>query len=149
MKTTIIVLIFMLLFLSFGAIYGGTLFLLQPDGSAIGMTVDQLKLSIFKDFFIPGLILLIIFGFFPIFLVFAIIKKPKVLFFEKLNFWAEYHFAFSFTFYTGIVLISWIHIQMIILKTVNPLHTIFTFYGLLLIIIVFLPSTRKYFQFKK
>jgi hypothetical protein len=46
-----------LLFIGAGAIVCGMLFIIRPDGSRLSMTVDLLKDSPFKDFFIPGITL--------------------------------------------------------------------------------------------
>ncbi|HEY5471108.1 MAG TPA: hypothetical protein VIK07_11350 [Bacteroidales bacterium] len=47
-----------------GAIPAGYLFLSAPDGSKLGMTVEALAGSPFKDYFIPGLYLFIVNGLF-------------------------------------------------------------------------------------
>lgn len=51
-----------LLFIGAGAIVCGMMFILSPDGSRLGMTVDLLEDSPFKDFFIPGITLLAVNG---------------------------------------------------------------------------------------
>jgi len=139
-------LIFLLIFLSFGALYGGILFMLAPNGSAMGMKVDLLKDSLFSNFFIPGLILFFTFGIWPLYVAYALLKKPNNTILQKLNFWKDYHFAWTFTLYIGIALITWIHIQMLILKTIDTLHTIFTFYGLLIICISLLSASGNNFK---
>jgi hypothetical protein len=50
------------LIVAIGAIPAGYLFLIEPDGSKMGMTVDVLSKSPFKNFFIPGLFLFSING---------------------------------------------------------------------------------------
>lgn len=52
------------LMVAIGAIPAGYLFLIAPDGSKMGMTIDALSGSPFKDFFIPGIFLFTVNGIF-------------------------------------------------------------------------------------
>lgn len=49
-------------FVALGAIPVGVLFILKPDGSAVGMSVSILADSPFKDFLIPGIFLFLFNG---------------------------------------------------------------------------------------
>lgn len=51
-------------FVAIGAIPAGYSMIVEPDGSALGMTTDILAGSPFTNFFIPGLFLLIVNGLF-------------------------------------------------------------------------------------
>ena len=139
------VLIALLGFLSLCAFYGGIALLLSPDGSFFNMPLDLLSNSPFKNFFIPGLILLSTFGVFPIFVIYGLIKKPKSIIFNKLNIIYDYHFAWTFTLYIGFGLIIWINIQTLIFNSVDLIHTIYSSLGILIIGIALLPQTRKNF----
>jgi hypothetical protein len=52
------------MFVAIGALPAGYLFLTEPGGSKMGMSVDALAGSPFKDFFIPGLFLFTVNGIF-------------------------------------------------------------------------------------
>ncbi len=145
-KTLRNLLILLHFLLSIGAIFGGISLILQPDGTLLGMPVEILEPSLFYDFLIPGFILLLTFGLFPIYLVFALLKKPQNRFFERLNLLYDHHFAWTFTIYTGVALMIWINVQTAIFKTVDPLHTIYFFYGLVLVCLALLPKTRELYK---
>lgn len=132
--------------LSIGAIFGGIFLILKPDGSLLGMPTEILRPSIFDDFLIPGFILLLTFGLFPVYLIYVLLKKPENGFLERINLLYDHHFAWTFSIYTGIALMIWINVQIAIFKTVDPLHTIYFFYGLLMVCLALLPKTRELYK---
>lgn len=149
LNTSIIIrnlLILLHLLLSIGALFGGISLILKPDGSMLGMPTEILQSSIFNDFLIPGFILLLTFGLFPIYLIYALLKKPENGFLERINLLYDHHFAWTFTVYTGIALMIWINVQTAIFKTVDPLHTIYFFYGLVMVCLALLPKTRELYK---
>jgi len=139
-------LIFLLGFLSIGAFYGGIVFILKPDGSVYDIPTEILQNSPFKNFLIPGIILLVTFGITPVYIIYALIRKPENRFLQKLNLLHDHHFAWTFTIYTGIGLIIWINIQTLIFNSVDALHTIYSTYGILILCIALLPGTREGFR---
>jgi hypothetical protein len=139
-------LILLHLLLSIGAIFGGISLILKPDGSLLGMPTEILGPSVFDDFLIPGFILLLTFGLLPIYLIFALLKKPENSFLEHINLMYDHHFSWTFTVYIGVALMIWINVQMAIFKTVDPLHTIYFFYGLVMVCLALLPKTRDLYK---
>ena len=71
------ILLFLLLFLSLGALFGGGALMLDPTGELLQMPVTMLKGSPFNDFLIPGLILFTILGIFPLLIFYALLKRPQ------------------------------------------------------------------------
>ena len=140
------VLISLLGFLSIGALYGGIVFILKPDGSVYGMPTDILQGSPFKDFLIPGIILLVTFGLIPVYTIYALIRKPENRYLQKLNLLYDHHFAWTFTIYIGLGLIIWINIQTLIINAVDLLHTIYSSLGILIVCVALLPKTRTCFK---
>ena len=57
----------LLLFNGIGAIYGGINLMIYPDGSSIQLSPDWIEGTMFKNYFIPGLVLFIANGLFSIF----------------------------------------------------------------------------------
>lgn len=53
-----------LLFVALGALPVGYLFIVHPDGSAVGMNIEMLDNSPFSDFLIPGIALFVFNGLF-------------------------------------------------------------------------------------
>lgn len=136
-------LIILLGFLAIGALFGGLAFIIRPDGSIYQMPVELLANSPFKNFMLPGIILLTIFGIFPLLVIYGLIKKPESKFLNKLNLINDYHFSWTFAVYTGIALIVWINVQTLVLNSVEILHTIYSTLGILIVCVALLPQTRK------
>jgi len=139
-------LFFLLGFLSLGAFYGGLVFIIKPDGSVYDIPTDILQNSLFKNFLVPGIILLVTFGLLPIYVIYALIKQPENKFLQKLNLLYDHHFAWTFAIYIGIALIIWINVQTLIFNAVDALHTIYSTYGILIICISLLPGTRNWYK---
>jgi hypothetical protein len=139
-------LIVLLGFLSVGALFGGLALIIRPDGSLYRMPVELLVRSPFKNFLLPGVILITVLGIFPLFVIYGLINKPESKFLNRLNLINDYHFAWTFSVYTGVGLIIWINIQTLILNSVDILHTIYSSLGILIICISLLPQTRKHYK---
>jgi len=138
-------LIALLGFLSLGAFYGGLALIIRPDGSLFKMPVEMLAGSPFRNFLIPGIILLLTFGLFPLLVIYCLIKKPESRFLNSLNLLYDYHFAWTYSVYIGVGQVIWINVQTLILNEVDPLHTIFSSLGLLIICIALLPQLRRHY----
>ncbi len=142
-------LIFLLVFLSIGAIFGGVVFIIKPDGSIFDIPVEILQNSPFKDYLIPGVILLVTFGLLPIYVIYALIKKPENIIMQRLNLLYDHHFSWTFAIYTGFALIIWINVQTLIFNAVEALHTIYSSLGILIVCIAVLPQVRSEYKLQK
>ena len=123
MKTTIKTLsIIILLLLSFGALYGGWALISDPAGNKMGLSIELLKNTPFNNYFIPGLILLIINRLFPLLIIVALIRKSK-------NYcW--------YLIFQGCLLISWLTAEVILNKDffIPSLHFPCYIIGILLVL---------------
>ena len=99
MKTLHIVLGSILAFVSLNAILAGVLFVIDPSGVKMGLSLEMLSTTPFSNFFIPGMILLIINGFGCVLIAILAFKKHR-------------HTGFA-GIMMGLILCSWIHFQMI------------------------------------
>jgi hypothetical protein len=102
-----------------GAVYGGYNLMKYPDGSSLHISLAYLAHSPFRDFFFPGLILLWANG------VFSFVALAGLVFQYRHHAWL--------IMAQGIVLLGWIAIQMMMLRTIDGLHIIFITIGILLI----------------
>ena len=66
------------LFVALGALPVGYLFIINPDGSAVGMNVQLLQNSPFSDFLIPGIALFVFNGIFHLIDAFFCFFKLKI-----------------------------------------------------------------------
>ncbi|GAA0874561.1 hypothetical protein GCM10009118_09690 [Wandonia haliotis] len=146
MKAARNILLIELGFLGLGAIAGGGALIISPTGELLGMPLSMLEKSPFSNFFIPGIILFLVLGVFPMLLVFALLKKPKSGIAEKVNFFKDMHWTWTFSIYTGFALISWIQLQMVFIQGVHWLHTFYIFLAILILFIALLPQVRNLYK---
>lgn len=141
-KTARNILLFLLAFLGIGAVFGGGVLIISPDGKLFGMPLSLLENSPFGSFFIPGIILLTILGVMPICTIFALIKKPKSKLAERINFSPDMHWAWTYSIYVAFALIIWIQVEMILLRAVHWSHSFYMFIGIAIIFVALLPQVR-------
>lgn len=120
MKTTTRILLIILLFLtSLNALIAGLLFIIEPSGKLMGMTVDYIQNSPFQSFLIPGIVLLLFNGILNLLAGIAVIQKKS--------------YSAIFCIIQGVILAGWIIIQMSMVNDFNPLHAFMFAIAVLLI----------------
>lgn len=140
------ILLVLLAFLGLGAIFGGGVLMVSPEGKSFGMPLSILENSPFNNFLIPGIILFCVLGPFPCFLVFALLKKTESKFAEYFNFFNDMHWAWSFSIYNAFALIIWIQIEMFYLQAVHWSHTLYIFWSIAIIFVALLPQVRDVYK---
>jgi hypothetical protein len=120
MKTFIMILIF---FIAFTSALSGIMMMINPNGATLQLPLDLLDGTIFKDYFIPGILLTALVGVTNFLALFYIIQK-------KSN---RYNWAIT----GGFAIIFWILIQMMVIHTIYWLHFLFLGIGLLIILIAY------------
>jgi len=133
---------------SMGGIYGGICLTLSPSGNIIQMPLSMLDGSPFANFLIPGLILLLLLGLFPSFVVWALIIRPHWVWPDILNVYRGIHWAWTFSLYLGIMLVVWILVEIMFIRY-DILQTIFGLWGVGIIIFALLPATMRFYGWKK
>ena len=100
-----------------GAIGGGLLLVIDPTGSTLGVPSSLLEGSIFPNFLIPGIFLMVVNGFGSgIGAVFSFTKS---------------HYTQGIAIVLGVIMVSWIVIQVIIIRSIGWLHGIYFILGLI------------------
>jgi hypothetical protein len=121
MKTTLRIFTAILLLINgLGAVFGGFNLILYPDGSSLQMSVGWLEHSAFKNYLIPGILLLVFNGLFSLFVLIWLILGQR-------------HYALLVVL-QGAILTAWIIIQMIMLRSAIGIQILFLSIGLLLLI---------------
>jgi hypothetical protein len=141
------ILIFLQVFLGLNALIGGGAFLLAPDGHLIQMPLSNLKNTPFSDFLIPGLLLFIFVGIFPIAVAYSLWKRPAWRWPNILNPFKRIHWSWARSLAAGVIAMIWIAIQVQWL-TVGLLHIIIFCWGALLLLVTSLPIIRRYYSLK-
>ena len=111
------------------ALVAGALFILDPSGGRIGMSVDYLKFSPFADYLIPGLVLLTVVGCLSIYVAIATLRKKS--------------YAPMATLGQGVILIGWIAIQVLMVRDLNVLHMTMAGVGIVLVLCGLALSLNK------
>ena len=111
--------IFILFFCAVSALYGGGAFIIKPSGELLQIPASYLEHSPFNDFLVPGIVLFSFVGISSI--VVAIIVMTKRRF---------YPLALV---YQGCVLIIWIVVQLIMIRSFNFLQAVYFVTGAFLV----------------
>ncbi|QAA21806.1 hypothetical protein [Sporolactobacillus terrae] len=139
------VLIVLQLFLGIGALFGGGLLMIAPDGSLLGMPLSLLKYSSFNTYLIPGAILFFALGVYPVLVaVFLMTEKPLRLA-ETVNLYKETHWTWMHSLYIGFILIIWLTIEIYILQGIAIVHLVYMFLGLAIQAVTLLPSVKAHY----
>jgi len=111
----------LLLFNAGGAVYGGLDLVMFPDGSRLHLSPGLLRHSMFSDYFIPGLLLLLFNGVLGLWTLVTVLLRTKLY--------------CRFVILQGGILFSWIIIQVLMIQTTSFFHYILASIGLLLVLI--------------
>ena len=148
-KITRNIFLILLGFLGLGAIGGGIVLIISPDGELLGLPLSEFKNIPFNSYLIPGIILFSILGVIPSLLIIALLKKPESKIAEQINIFNDMHWSWTYSIYIAFALIGWIHIELIFLQgAVHWLQTFYMFYAILIIIIALLPQMRYFYKKK-
>ena len=128
-------LIILMLFQGISGLIGGIALVIDPSGELLQMPLSMLEGSPFDTFLIPGIILLTILGIFPMCVVYGL--------------WVRLNWAWMGSLLVSVALIIWIGVEiwMVGYHTEPPLQLIYGLLGLILLVLVLMPSVRN--QFKK
>jgi hypothetical protein len=128
------------------ALFGGYSLIKDPSGEQIKLPLSLLNGTIFGNYLIPGIILFLVLGVVPLSLIYPLYFKPRLKFFNKLNIYTRYHWAWTYTLYFSIVHIIWINLQMMILGTGSIMQGATGMFGILILIVTLLPQVKSFYR---
>ena len=140
------VLLILLAFLGLGALGGGAVLIISPDGGLFRMPVSILAHSLFRSFLVPGIILFCALGLVPSGLVYALLRKPESRLAEQTNFFPDMHWAWTYSIYVAFALIIWIQAEIVCLQAVHWLHMLYMALALAIIFVALLPKIRRLYR---
>lgn len=85
--------------------------MLAPDGSLLGRNQDWLSKSPFSTYLLPGVLLFIFLGLFPILGCIGLLWPRFLAFPERLNLFKDKHWSWAFSLYSGLMAMMWIIVQ--------------------------------------
>ena len=140
------VLLLLLIFLGISGGGGGIALIVKPDGSIMQMPVSVLKGSFFTDFLIPGIILFLILGIFPLLTFLIMMIEPDWKLMQSLSIYQDRYVGWMFSLFAGFGLIIWMNIEIAIIGFGAIIQVIYSILGLLLLIFTLIPSVMKHYE---
>jgi hypothetical protein len=140
------ILAFLMVFMGLMAILGGVLLSIKPDGSLMKIPVSDLANTLFPNFLIPGLLLLILIGILPLPLTYALFARPRSIIFKRLNLYPDMAWPWSWAVYYGLLLVLWIIIEIHLVGYHTIVQAIVAVWGVVIVALALLPGIRKYFS---
>lgn len=137
------VLIFLLLFLGLNAAVAGGMFIVAPDGHLIQMPLSNLKNSPFSDFLVPGLLLFLFVGVYPMVIAYSLWGRPTWQWPDLLNPFKRMHWSWAGSLAAGVAVIIWIIVQIQWVQT-SFLQVLVFGWGVLIVALTLLRSVRQY-----
>lgn len=124
----------LIFFQGISGLTGGLGLILNPSGKSLQLPLSWLDGSPFSNYLIPGLILFVVLGLYPLFVFYGLVKKSTWSWFAA--------------FVLGAALIVWIGVEIIIIgyHPQPPLQLIYGLVGLLILFLVFLTSVRRFLK---
>jgi hypothetical protein len=141
-------LVFSLVFLALGGLYGGIAMLADPSGDLLQMN-EVLPLLHVPNYILPGLFLLFIMGLAPLVLTYGLLSRPQWKWAAALSRWSAHHWSWSGSLAIGLVLVFWLAIQALLIGFRWPVQYVTAINGLLVILFALLPNIRKFYAVQK
>lgn len=140
------ILIFVIVFQAISGLAGGIGLTFSPSGESIQMPISLLDNTPFNNFLIPGFFLLIVLGVFPAALGYAMIREPEWKFPNKLNVYLNLNYLWTYSLYLGLILVSWIIIQVYLIGGGHIFQLIYGLLGVLILILALSPQVMNYYS---
>jgi len=140
------ILLALLLFQGIGALAGGVALIIKPDGSLLQMPLSILQGSPFPNYLIPGLVLLLILGVFPVFTFSILLARPDWKFLQRLNIYNNRYIGWTFSLFIGLGLIIWMDVEVAVIGYGSIVQAIYAAIGLLILIFTLMPGVMRYYE---
>jgi len=134
----------MLFLLGVSALLPGINMITDPSGRKLGFPEGALAKTPFEDYVIPGMLLTVFIGLLPLIACWALWKKPSSAFMDRLNPFSSFQWVWTLALMSGLGLIIWIMVQMIMMPFFF-LQLVFLVWGIFLVLLCFTPVIRSCF----
>jgi len=135
----------LLLVLGVSALVPGIELIIDPSGKLVQFPEGALEGSPFPNYLIPGFLLTIFIGLLSLTAWFALWKRPKSVFLERINPFPKRHWAWTLALMSGLGLMVWILVQM----TIVPyffLQPLMLSWGAAIVLLCLVPGVRAYYE---
>ncbi len=142
------ILVILLIFQSSSGLFGGLGLILSPSGEFLQLPLSLLQNTPFHNYLIPGIILALFLGLFPLMLPLPLLLKPLWRWANKLNIYKDMYWAWTFSLYTGIMVVIWITVQVYLTGGSYILQFVYSLVGVAIIISSLLPRVIQHYLLK-
>jgi hypothetical protein len=140
------ILITLLIFIGIGALISGAMLFIAPDGHLMLWSTDTLSGTPFSSYLLPGIILFVFLGIFPVFVSMGLIKRPTWNWPNTINPQKNMHWAWTASWAAGVIMLIWIGVETFLLGYISFLQPVIAIYAVVVIIITLLPDIRRYYK---
>ena len=145
----LLILICLLTIIGVGGLVSGAMLFSSPTGELIGLNAEILKGTPFVNFLIPGIILFLCIGIFPVLVSYGLLKKPAWDWTEAVNICKKYRWPWTATWAAGVIMLIWITVETAMLGYISFLQPVIAIWGIAIITFTLLPKIRQYYTVKK
>jgi hypothetical protein len=142
-------LIFLQILIGISALVSGAMLFLGPDGHLVGFTQDVLEGSPFNSFLIPGIVLFLFVGVFPVITACGLIKPSIWKPLNVLNPFKARYWSWTASWAVGVIMLIWISVETILLGYISFLQPLIAGWALAILILTWLPPMRKKYRVQK
>lgn len=139
----------LLIFIGAGGLISGAMLFSSPDGALIKLNTSILRGTPFDNFLIPGIILFLFIGIFPILVSYGLLRQPAWRRAEAINICKKYRWPWTAAWAAGVIILIWIIVEFALLGYISFLQPLITVWGIAIIILTMVPETRQYYAVKK
>ena len=139
----------LLIVIGAGGLISGAMLFASPDGALIKLNTSILRGTPFDNFLIPGIILFLFIGIFPILVSYGLWRQPAWHWAEAINICKKYRWPWTAARAAGAIILIWIIVEFALLGYISFLQPLITVWGIAIIILTLLPEIRQYYAVKK
>lgn len=125
------------------ALFGGIGLLSDPYGQPLGMPASWLDGTPFHSFLIPGILLTAVLGLLPLVSAVLLLVRPRWGALAGLERAVGQHGAWMLALASGIGIVVWIVVQVLMLGASHPLQAVIGLMGALILGLALLPEVRR------
>ena len=146
---TLLMLFCLQMIIGIGGLISGAMLFSSPDGALIKLNASILRGTPFANFLIPGIILFLFIGFFPILVGYGLLRQPAWRWAETVNICKKYRWPWTAAWAAGAIILIWIIVEFALLGYISFLQPLVTVWGIAIITLTLLPEIRQYYSVKK
>jgi hypothetical protein len=131
--------------LGVGAVASGGALMAAPSGRLMQMPLSMLDTTPFSNFLIPGVILFLLIGVYPLAVAYGLWKRPGWRWPDRINPFKQIHWSWAGSLAAGVILVIWIVVEVLMLREVVFLHVLCFCWGIATLILTLLPAVRRHY----